>query len=340
MCVDASGRRCDFARSENLSYLLGVLDRFGLGGDFSLDFNRGERVVGVPRDEVLRRASEAAVLLNVMGYLGDDAILSRARRRVFVDIDPGYPQMWHDLNLHDAFGGHDQFVTLGRNIGRGDCAIPTCGLRWVTTPQPVVLEHWPVAPPAPEGAFTSIGAWRGGNGPVEYKGRTYGQRVHEFRSFVRLPAVSPGRRFEMALDIHPSEERDLALLRENGWSLADPKRVARSPEAYRDYVSRSKAEFMVPKQMYVASNSGLLSDRSAYYLATGRPVLARDTGLKDLYPTGEGLIPFSTLEEAAAGVENIDRNYARHARAARAIARACFDSDKVLTRLLQELGVG
>jgi hypothetical protein len=258
---------------------------------------------------------------------------------VFVDIDPGFGQMWRDLGLHDAFRGHTDFVTLGRNIGRPDCTIPTCGLNWVTMSQPVVLEHWPAQPPRPEGAFTSIGAWRGLNGPIEYKGKTYGLRVHEFRKFVGLPARCPGTRFEMALGIHPGDAKDIALLRENGWSLVEPKTVAGGPEEYRAYIAGSKAEFMVPKQMYVETNSGLLSDRSVYYLASGRPVLARDTGIRHLYPTGEGLLTFSTLEEAAAGVEAINHDYERHCRAAREIAIEYFDSDKVLTRLLGKLGI-
>jgi hypothetical protein len=255
--------------------------------------------------------------------------------------------MWRELGLHDTFAGHDSFVTLGQNIGQPGCVIPTCGLKWITMPQPVVLSNWPAFPTHPEGtgthdarAFTSIGAWRGPNGPIEYNGRTYGLRVHEFRKFARLPTLCPGSRFEMAFDVHPAEVNDIRLLRDNGWTLVDPKEVAGGPAEYRAYIARSKAEFMVPKQMYVDTNSGLLSDRSVYYLASGRPVLARDTGIRELYPTGEGLVVFTTLDEAACGVEAINADYARHARRAREIAVEYFDSDKVLTRLLAELGVG
>jgi hypothetical protein len=340
MCVDDAGRPAALEKSANLRYFLRVMKDFGLEDSFSLSYNRGERVVGLPRRRVLERAAEAELLLNVMGYLDDEEILGRVRRRVFLDIDPGFSQMWRDLGLHDAFRGHDDFVTLGRNIGRPDCAIPTCGLKWLTMPQPVVLEHWPAQPLPSDGAFTSIGAWRGPNGPIEYKGTTYGLRVHEFRKFITLPGRCPGSRFEMALDIHPGDARDIELLRANGWSLVDPKAVAGGPAEYRAYIAGSRAEFMVPKQMYVDANSGLLSDRSVYYLASGRPVLARDTGIRRLYPTGEGLLTFSTLEEAAAGVEAINRDYPRHARAAREIALEYFDSDRVLTKLLDDLGVG
>lgn len=337
LCVDDHAQPSTVERSVNLRHFLNVMEQFGLGESFSLFYNRGEQVIGQSRATVLEKARQADCLLNVMGYLVDEEILSRTKRRVFIDIDPGFPQMWRELGLHDAFHGHTDFVTLGRNIGRTDCAIPTCGLNWITMPQPVVLEHWPAQPPKPGGAFTSIGAWRGPNAPIEYRGHTYGLRVHEFRKFVELPCRCPKAKFEMALDIHPADARDLESLQANGWSTVDPLEVAGGPKEYRTYIAGSKAEFMVPKQMYVDTNSGLLSDRSVYYLASGRPVLARDTGIKHLYPTGEGLLTFSTLDEAAAGVEGINGNYARHCKVAREIAEEYFDSDKVLARLLEEL---
>jgi hypothetical protein len=162
--------------------------------------------------------------------------------------------------------------------------------------------------------------------------------VHEFRRFATLPRLS-AERFEVALQIDAADVRDLELLRANGWSLADPQVAARDPWAYREYVQGSKAEFIVAKNMYVRSRSGWFSDRSACYLASGRPVLAQDTGFAELYPTGEGLLAFSELEEAREGAERIARDYARHARAARTLAEAHFDSSKVLGRLLAELGV-
>jgi hypothetical protein len=340
ICVDENGTPAPLEWSVNLRSFLRVMQEFGLADSHSLSYNRGERVIGQPRAKVLERVRGSDLLLNVMGYLDDEEILGRVRRRVFVDIDPGFGQMWCDLGLHDPFRGHDAFVTLGRNIGHPDCTIPACGLPWITMPQPVVLEQWPAQTPRPEGAFTSIGAWRGPNGPIEYGGQMYGLRVHEFRKFIDLPKQCPGAKFEQALEIHPGDAKDIERLRAAKWSLVDPKQVAGSPEEYRAYIGRSKAEFMVPKQMYVQTNSGLLSDRSVYYLASGRPVLARDTGVKRHYPTGEGLLTFTNLDEAAAGVEEINRKYAKHCRAAREIAEEYFDSDKVMTKLLADLGVG
>jgi hypothetical protein len=338
MCQDAAGQQCAPEQSENLRYARQVMEGYGLGASLALACNRGSRWIGLSRQEARERVHGAACLLNVMGYFNDEDILAAAPRRVFLDIDPGFGQMWQALGLADVFRGHDAYVTIGENIGRPGCTIPSCGLTWITTPQPVVLDLWPPGAPAEGGAFTTIGAWRGPYGPIDYGDRTYGLRVHEFRKLVGLPRLT-GQRFEVALDIDPAETRDLELLRANGWALADPRTVAADPWAYQDYLRTSKAEFMVAKNLYVQSNSGWFSDRSICYLASGRPVLAQDTGIRELYPSGAGLLMFSTLDEAVAGVEAITRDYARHARAAREIAVTYFDSDKVLAGLLGKLGV-
>ena len=243
--------------------------------------------------------------------------------------------MWKKNGHAIRFGGHDAFVTIGENIGQTDCVIPTCGLEWVTTPQPVIVEDWS---PASNGgrAFTSVVSWRGPYGPIEHEGRSYGLRVHEFRKFVTLPGRT-GMPFEIALDIHPDETNDLSLLDDEAWRVVDPRVVAGDPWSYRSYIQASRAEFMVAKNMYVDTRSGWFSDRSICYLASGRPVLAQDTGLVDHYPGGDGLVLYDSLEEAVAGVERITRDPRRHSHAAREIAVECFDSDKVLKGLADRL---
>ena len=149
-----------------------------------------------------------------------------------------------------------------------------------------------------------MASWRGPFAPIEYEGVTYGLRVHEFRRFADLPARTP-ERLEVALDIHEAETGDLELLRSNGWHLADPAVEAADPWAYRDYVQRSKGELMIAKNMYVASRSGWVSDRSICYLASGRPVVAQDTGISDLYPVGEGLLTFDDAGRGRAALEDV-----------------------------------
>jgi hypothetical protein len=335
MCTDRNGRPCPVERSVNLRYLAGVMRHFGLEGAWTL-LHDGQSF-GIGRREVLARVRRSALLVNVMGFLDDDEILAAAPRRVFLDTDPGFGQMWHALGLADLFAGHDDHVTIAENIGRPDCRIPTCEIDWLTTKQPVLLDEW-----RPDGSpgdtFTSVGAWRGPYAPIAYEGTTYGLRVHEFRRFAALPSRADAR-FEVALDIDSAETHDLDLLRENGWSLVDPQTVAWSPEAYRGYVQRSLGEIMVAKGIYVQTRSGWFSERSECYLASGRPVLAQDTGLEGLVRTGEGLITYSTLEEAVTGAEEIAGDPQRHMRAAREIAEEFFDSDRVLSRLLCSLGV-
>ncbi len=338
MCLDAAGRPCDVERSENLRYLAAVMERFGLGERWTVLYDGGARALGASRAALERAAGESAVILNVNGFVDDPEVMGRAGLRAYLDIDPGFGQMWRALGLHDMFEGHDAFVTIGERIGAPDCTVPTCGLDWITTPQPVVLDEWPASDGRPRGPFTSVASWRGPFAPIEYEGVTYGLRVHEFRRFAELPRRS-AERFEVALDIHEAETADLELLDANGWRLADPTVEAADPWAYRKYVQRSKAELMVAKGMYVASRSGWVSDRSICYLASGRPVVAQETGFSELYPSGSGLLPFADLDGAVSAVESVAGDYERHAKAARGLAEEHFDSDRVLRRLLGELGI-
>jgi hypothetical protein len=336
MCFDETGRPCEIERSANVRYFVDVMQRFGFENSFALMGDPNQPFIGLSRSQVLERTRKAAFLLNIMGFLDDEEILGCAGRRVFLDIDPGFGQMWCDLQLADIFRGHDEFVTIGENIGQADCTVPTCGLRWIASRQPVVLDCWRPCV-AESGDITSIGFWRGAYGPIEYRGKTYGLRAHEFRKFAALPRRTNGS-FQLAFDINAADLKDLNLLRENEWVLVDPKVIARDPWVYRDYIQRSKAEFMVAKNMYVESRCGWFSDRSICYLASGKPVLAQDTGIRTIYPNGAGLFLFSTLEEAVAGAEEISRDYLRHCQAARAIAEEYFDSNKVLTNLVSKLG--
>ena len=338
VCIDAAGQPTSFDQSENVRYFRRVLESAGLQNDYALLCDNGRECLGRTHDDLLAEIKKADFLLNVMGFLTDEKLLAAAKHRVFLDIDPGFGQMWNALGLHNLFAGHDQFVTIGENVGRADCLVPTCGLQWITTPQPIVLQQWRFIPPAKDIQFTSVVSWRGPFGPIEYRGETYGLRVHEFRKFVELPRRSHVP-FRLAIDIHPSEVKDIALLQDNGWQLESPQVTASDPETYRQYIQHSGAEFTVAKNLYVKTRGGWFSDRSLCYLASGKPVLAQDTGFRQRYPCGMGLVAFSNLDEAAAGVAAIERNYARHCQAARQIAENYFDSDKVLTNLVKNLGL-
>jgi hypothetical protein len=319
---------------DGLAYIAQEMERFGFGGEWSVLLPGGE-AAGLPRAEVERRLACSDFLLNVMGYLDDEDLLARSPLPVFLDVDPGFGQMWRELGLADPFAGHDRFVSVGLEVGAAGCEVPDCGLEWIPTLPPVALSQWPAAPGGD--AFTSVATWRGPYGPVEYDGRTYGLRVHEFRRFLSLPERVL-ERFELALAIDPGDAADLERLRQAGWALVDPAAVAADLASYRRYIQASAAEFTVAKAMYVDARSGWFSDRSACYLASGKPVVAQETGFGNHLPTGEGLLAFSTVEEAVAAVEEVRSDPERHARAAREIAEEHLDCERVLGRLVEELG--
>jgi glycosyltransferase involved in cell wall biosynthesis len=184
--------------------------------------------------------------------------------------------------------------------------------------------------------LTSVGSWRGPYDPVEFGGRRYGLRAHELRKLIALPSqVVP--KIELALEIDPADEADLAALREHGWGLADPAAVAADPQVYQRYVQGSLGELMVAKGIYVETRSGWFSERSIAYLASGKPVVALDTGFGERYPTGEGLLAFEDVDGARAGIEAVCGDWERHSRAAREIAAEHFEAKKVLGRLLEEV---
>jgi hypothetical protein len=284
----------------------------------------------------LASLADADAVFNVMGIVPRAAV-GDAGCWVFVDLDPGYPQLWRQLGLADVLDGHDRFVTIGQNIGRTGCSIPDCGLDWITTPPPVVLSDWPLTPAGSR--YTTIATWRNSYGTIQYGGRRLGSRVHEFRRFLDLPAEA-GVEFELALDIDPAETSDLKALRDHGWRLTDPRRVAGTTAAYRQYIQGSRAEFSVAQNMYVETRSAWLSDRTLAYLASGRPVVAQDTGFTDFLRVGEGLVPFDTLAEAVTAVQAIERHYVTHSRAARALVGEHFEAGRVLRSVLERAGLG
>ncbi len=269
----------------------------------------------------------ADLLLNLSGNVRSEVVRSRFARTAYVDLDPGFTQLWHERGI-EPIPEHDVYFTVATNLGADDCPIPTCGLRWHPTRPPVVLDEWPAAHGAFTG-FTTVATWRCPFGRLE----PYGLKHHEWRRFAMLPDLS-GLPFEAALRIEPADAADRGLLERGGWRLVDPVLVS-SPRSFRAYVARSGAEFSVAQGIYVETRSGWFSDRTVRYLASGKPALVQDTGFSSDVPVGEGLVSFRTLAEALDGAWSIVLDYERHARAARALAERCFDSDEVLRDLLE-----
>jgi hypothetical protein len=323
-------------QTPSASYFNELVKRYGLESSSALLRAGTTETVGLPYARLQHAATSADLLLNVSGILTDPDLLSSVPVRAYLDLDPAFNQLWHESGIDMRFDPHNRFVTVGQGLGTAACPVPTGGREWIGTLPPVVLDHWPAAGGPGDGSFTSVGNWRG-YGSIEHEGVQYGQRVHSMREFMELPRRTDTS-FRLALAIHPDERRDLEALAENGWELVDPVEAAGTPDRYTAFIQRSTAELGIAKSGYVHSRSGWFSDRSACYLASGRPVLAQETGFSRFLPTGEGLLPFETVDDAAAGVEAIRGDYALHARRARALAEDLLDSDRVLGNLLERLG--
>ncbi len=260
-------------------------------------------------------------------------LLFQFSRRVLLDGDPGHLQV-SMLDYELGQSHHQVFLTAGCKIHDPDCEVPTLDLKWRPFVQFVHLPMWSVAPdPGPNAPFTSVTQWNWGELQMRGRGLSVAKRDAYLR-FLQLPRRT-GRPFELAANLDPDDATgDRELLCRNGWKLVHPHQVAATPASYQDFIRRSRAEFGCPKPIYRELRTGWFSDRSAGYLASGRPVLAEDTGFGDHYPTGQGLLVFRDLETAIGGAAEIDSNYARHSRAAREFAEAYLDSSRCLAAML------
>jgi hypothetical protein len=323
-------------RSPHVRFFRETVERAGLYGRASLLHASGGSLYGPGRDVLEPLAAEAALLVNLGGHLTLPWLIDRFRRKVWVDLDPGFTQVWHAQGLLDGrLEQHHRHFSVGLAVGSPGCSIPTGGIDWRPLPPPVLLDEWAPATDASLDRFTTVASWRGTFGRLEHAGRTYGAKAHQLRRLLDLPTALPVP-IEIALDIHPGDHRDLESLRRHGWNVVDPRQVVPDGEAYRRYVHGSGGELSVAQEVYVETRSGWISDRTVRYLAAGRPALVQDTGLPRSLPSGEGLLVFRTRREAIDGALRIARDYASHRRRARELAEACFDSRRVLPSFLEQ----
>lgn len=335
-CVDDNANPVSFSASANVRHFRALMEKFDLLGHGSLLESAGSGYVGLSLAEVEALAHEVDLLVNFSGRLNLESILLAVRRRMYVDMDPGFTQIWQeqygvDMNMR----GHDVYVTVGLNLGKPDCPLPTCGIRWERSLPPVIIGEWQTQRAAGK-AYSTVADWRG-VGPVEWQGVWYGQKADEFRRIIDLPSRVSAP-LELCLSIHP-DERDRVDLERCGWQIVSPKVHAANSDVYRDYIFGSRGEFTAVKHGYAAGRTGWFSDRSACYLAAGRPVIMQDTGLSACLPTGSGLITFTDIDSAAAAIYHVQSDYSRHAAAAVSFAREFLDSDVVLDKLLRLAGI-
>lgn len=331
--------------SWNAAYLEETVRRFGLGPGAWCLRNWDDTCHGVSRERLFEVLSRADLFVNVSGtcWLRDE-YRALPMRKVFIDSDPGYNQTWiasaaaapgADPKLTAAVErilAHDAFFTFAENVGGADAAMPpTPGVAWRPTRQPIVLDLWPLAPPArARPFFTTVASWKAHAFELSWAGRRYGGKAAAFERYMGVPRRF-GRRFEIAVAGAAPRER----LAEAGFALADPIGASGDPDRYVAYMAGSRGEWSVAKEVYTAMRTGWFSCRTACYLALGRPAIVEDTGFRPYYPCGRGLFPFSSEDEIGTALEAIDRDHEAACRAAREVAEECFDARKVLAPLLE-----
>jgi hypothetical protein len=322
----------------NVARVAPVLAAHGFGDRWACrSHHEGGRVYGIGETRLGALYRETAALLNVTGSqeLRDEHLA--CPRRIYVESDPVKSQILAaegDADTLRTLALHDTLFTFGENLGRPDCGVPVERFTWLPTRQPVALDLWHAADD--EGrAYTTIASWRNRN-DVVYRGETYyWSKDREFEKVLDLPrrrAVP----FELATQVDaPTAER----LTAHGWGLRDALAVSREIGPYRTFVGSSRGEFTVAKDQNVRLRSGWFSDRSACYLAAGRPVITQDTGFGSVLPTGKGLFAFADLDDALAAVDAVESDYAGHCRAAREIAAEYFEAERVVGSLLARAGL-
>jgi hypothetical protein len=297
-----------------------------------------ESLYGMDAQELRRMAGKAAALITLAAHYRAEPFpfVDKIRPRILIEQDPGYTHLWaRDDDPVNIYGEHDIYFTVGMNIGTRRCQLPTLGIDWRPIGYPIVLSWWPTDRPLARDRFTTIADWRG-YGYLEFEGQTLGPKAEEFRKFIKLPRLIK-EPVEIAILID-EEDPDVAYLQKHGWKLESTEVVA-SPALFRDYIAGSLGEFSCTKGGYVGTRSGWFSDRSAGYLASGRPVVLQATGFEDTLPTGKGLFAAADVEEAAEAIRAIRKDYQAHRAAARDLAGEYFDANKVARYVLKEAGI-
>lgn len=330
-CYDPRSGEMSGDPAYGLSFAAAAFDRLGLGDGWAYFDGYVGDWHGPAGSSAVEFCAQADIVLNVSGVNPLRAWTSDVPHRILVDTDPVFTQLRiaDDPVFRARADGHTRFFTFAENIRSDGAAVPALDREWLPTRQPVVLDAWPVAEAPPGGPYTTVMQWE--SYPArEHDGVRYGMKSDSFAVLEDLPA-----RVDVPLELavgSDSAPRNALLAR--GWRVVDPLRVASDPWSYQAYISRARGELTVAKHGYVVSRCGWFSERSAAFLASGRPVIAQETGFSDWLPTGQGLLAFSTTNEAAAALVAVEADYSRHADAARALAEEWFDARVVLDDLL------
>lgn len=329
--------------SYNVNYLERVMHEFDLG-DRWIYRNEADDTYHGPAarnaDDVIRSAD---ALVNVSGACWLREVTASVPFKLFVDGDPMFTHIGLTLPERKAYLDHlllhQGHFTFGLNVGNFGCKVPTAGIDWRPTIQPIALEWWrknllpPTANHVARDAWTTVMNWASYK-PQEFEGESYGNKDIEFLRFLDLPGRT-SERFVLAMGQGMGRERPTERIEAAGWKIIEPDVHLPDYATYHDFLANSKAEWSIAKNGYVRSRSGWFSCRSACYLALGKPVVVQDTGWSDHLPSGEGVIAFSDMEEAVRGIESVASDYDRHSRAARVFAERFLDAPRICEELLE-----
>jgi hypothetical protein len=341
----------------NVNYLSNIMSRFGLGDKWAYYVPTQSRWFGLADSERRAVLQSADLLINVSGTLVSPEDYRGVPRLVYIDSDPVFTQVKlarGEADFCARVAMHDVHFSFGERLSS---AVPETPYRWQATRQPIVLSEWRPSMPHRD-RFTTVMNWTSYQ-PLTYAGQLYGQKDMEFLQFLDLPSQVAPAVLEVALSKtqHANWQQDITmlpsyvrqslaetgtwspydLLHHMGWQVVDPIEICPDLDSYRHYIESSKGEWSVAKNGYVMGQPGWFSCRTACYLAAGRPAVVQDTGFTTVLPVGEGILAFRTLEEATAAVHEVNAHYPRHAKVARDLAQAYFDSDTVLSQLLEEV---
>jgi hypothetical protein len=327
--------------SRNLKVLGRVLERYGFGDRWSFLDSVKEQYVGMSRERCMELFREAAMVVNLCGATEPREEHERTRCLVYLETDPGVMQLELARKIPTAVAfekAHKLFFTYCYNIGAPDCLLPTAGVDWHPTRPPVSLDEWhPGVGPLEPRAFTTVGTWQNNGSDMVINGETYYWSKHlNFRKALEV-AARANQPIEIATSLDAGPDYDRAIA--GGFTIAPVVPMSLDVDRYREYISASRGEFTVAKDIYVRPRTGWFSDRTVCYLAAGRPVVTQRTGFEKFIPTGAGLLGFDTPDEAVDAIEQINADYPRHARAARKIAAEYFDAVKLLDEVALAAGI-
>jgi hypothetical protein len=327
-----------------VSYIARLMAWCGLPDRWAYRCTATGTTFGLPEAQVSRVFEQADALVNLTGatVLRDQHL--RVPVRIYLETDPVLPQVEvaqaRRFTL-DLLAAHTHHFTYGENLGAPDCGVPVGRFEYHPTRQPIVQDWWSseASLPAPpeDGRFTTIASWKQSGKDLEWNGQTYTWSKHvEFLKFIELP-----RRTEQTLELALAcgDGEAIQLLTSGGWRVIDALSLSKDIGPYRAYIAGSRGEFTVAKDQNVRLRSGWFSDRSACYLAAGKPVITQDTGFGNILPTGQGLFAFRTMEDVLGALDAIRVDYEHHSRLAREIASEYFAADKVLGSLLERAGL-